>query len=1543
MMQEIKFNIPPDDFNKEAKNLIANGKLEEALDYSKQFAEGLNNEKSFNQVLMLTARFNDWEKKKMQGVMDPEQEEVEINRIRKTLLDSIDDLSRTQESLTNQTTKESFSKTEQIPDIEIFEDNVQKQSAQQEFSSDFVQKSSENFKETESLEEKPEPEEEEEEEEPTVVIEFGDMFTAAEYDAFVIPRDNLGFFSNSFQQSLKKLDVSLDRQIVSKLGDTELEEYSEGNGHFFILYVTTWENGKSSIGMMKNIGHSIGFITTDAENRIRKVVAPLLGTGAGGLDEKRAFEHLKEGFLASADSGSQLTIYIRNPEYYKTLTGKEAPTTAVDREELSNRIDLAYQTKTPQTIVRAKNLHFSGVFDQYDKYRNFEAPEEGFFKETQRALEIYNNNFREAMTQLDRKSTQNIFISQVNYLAANIESNLFDDEDEDYDTKRQRWKMDLVLMKAEEEKTIAISKGLMYAIAYLENPATFLPVLSEKYRKRISKYILGKEYERASFEQEIFDFLYDFEFELQNPENRGALFAAILFDKPVKELWDKEDNRTGKDSDISIGEVALGSSLAGYNADTLDGEDQLDILPDVRAFARLMASKDMKPPLSIGVFGNWGSGKSFFMKQIEKEVDKIVQGIKRKKKEDETQTFGFYDDIVQITFNAWYYIDANLWASLVTHIFEKLSAAVGNKTEEEKREILAKKRLEEAIEQQELIQSEIIAAEKRKAEIEAELKKPAAEGKRKSQLKLEQIAQNLIIQKAEDRIKRVIENKQLITGKLDGYEQRRIQLKEEIEKLEATLSPSQTKQERKKALEKLHRLKVREKTLMSNKGQHLISLYNKLQKLDDEIRKAKDKGGEIPESLLKEKSELRKQIRIEELEDEQKRAQLYEDLATTSQLVEEAEAEKREAIEATEEIRDEIAKIEKASIQKQREIRKTAINFVIDQVKGDETFKGFISKIEENFNTKIDTEKIEDIRGVLNEYEGNRHRWLSIYNFLMNLKWDTWIVLVALMILPPLLIYLGDLIDWEVLNTWVTKVAAFTSSTVLFFWKLSQPLKQAFQKINDGIGYVEKAREKLSEYEKRKNAQIEVLKQEYEKLIERQKEAKQRLQKAQERVAQARKEIVEINKGKRLASFIERRLSSNDYQKHLGLISLIRQDFDKLSQYLQQRIEELQDDRKIDRIVLYIDDLDRCPPEKVVEVLQAIHLLLAFPLFVVVVGVDVRWISRSLMKRYGDMLSRYQPTTKEGGTQKPTKLSKSLRGSATPFDYLEKIFQIPFKIKPLADNDKEQYLSKLLEGEIEEEIGEDTVVIDEIRTEETLIANEPQKALAAAPEEAPKVVATVGNTNIEAPPVLEEEIETVESETPENGSTEEETEVEQEQESISELSLDMPLVKFKRMEVDFIKAIAPILGDSPRTIKRFLNVYRLIKSNDKLREKGTLDNYQELLVLLTIIAAAPAISQQFFHLLMNDYKTQNITLRAFIQNLKKQHFQTEQSNPDYHEKVNQELRDLNNFIDYEPKDKDEEKAKAKEKVVEQILNIKLDELRELVPVVSRFSFRTIDV
>ena len=90
-------------------------------------------------------------------------------------------------------------------------------------------------------------------------------------------------------------------------------------------------------------------------------------------------------------------------------------------------------------------------------------------------------------------------------------------------------------------------------------------------------------------------------------------------------------------------------------------------------------------------------------------------------------------------------------------------------------------------------------------------------------------------------------------------------------------------------------------------------------------------------------------------------------------------------------------------------------------------------------------------------------------------------------------------------------------------------------------------------------------------------------------------------------------MGSTDYRQMLGTAALIQRDFDALSKLIDEQNEGvLRTDEggkppapeTLNRIILYIDDLDRCDPERVIDVLQAVHLLLAFPLFVVVVAVD---------------------------------------------------------------------------------------------------------------------------------------------------------------------------------------------------------------------------------------------------------------------------------------------------------------------------------------------------
>src|SRR5206468_3915569 len=105
-----------------------------------------------------------------------------------------------------------------------------------------------------------------------------------------------------------------------------------------------------------------------------------------------------------------------------------------------------------------------------------------------------------------------------------------------------------------------------------------------------------------------------------------------------------------------------GPRRAGYATETDQGDDKLGIDTEAGAFARLILDREVEPPLSIALLGDWGSGKSFFIEQIKRQVETL-------KAENHPE---LYSHTVEIEFNAWHASDSNLWASLVTHIFDEI-------------------------------------------------------------------------------------------------------------------------------------------------------------------------------------------------------------------------------------------------------------------------------------------------------------------------------------------------------------------------------------------------------------------------------------------------------------------------------------------------------------------------------------------------------------------------------------------------------------------------------------------------------------------------------------------------------------------------------------------------------------------------------------------------------------------------------------------------------------------------------------------------------
>ena len=130
------------------------------------------------------------------------------------------------------------------------------------------------------------------------------------------------------------------------------------------------------------------------------------------------------------------------------------------------------------------------------------------------------------------------------------------------------------------------------------------------------------------------------------------------------------------DDSMRVWDVGLQPSTsrippAAFHSDNADeGGDLLGRNRDVNAFASLIAAKSVTPPLSIGIFANWGGGKSWFMQQLRRQVAALAADARESQLPQ--SEVSFYQKIAQVQFNAWHYSETDIMASLVDHILTRL-------------------------------------------------------------------------------------------------------------------------------------------------------------------------------------------------------------------------------------------------------------------------------------------------------------------------------------------------------------------------------------------------------------------------------------------------------------------------------------------------------------------------------------------------------------------------------------------------------------------------------------------------------------------------------------------------------------------------------------------------------------------------------------------------------------------------------------------------------------------------------------------------------
>lgn len=695
-------------------------------------------------------------------------------------------------------------------------------------------------------------------------------------------------------------------------------------------------------------------------------------------------------------------------------------------------------------------------------------------------------------------------------------------------------------------------------------------------------------------------------------------------------------------------------------------EDLLKVSDEAGAFANLIASKRVLPPFAIGVFGEWGSGKTFFMDRLKDAIALI------KSRTNPASQAMFHSKIVQIEFNAWHYIESNLWASLVEYIFKELDSWLRSEHQD-------------------------------------------------------------------------------------------------VEALFEQLSTS--------------------KQLKLSAARDLIDQRKALRSAESELTAARRKHDDAVKAHAE--------------------APLTDILIAAAAL-----------------FRESITENDKS------ELTQAAKDLGADELE------------------RSELEVAELMTATRNQAQKAR---LIGNSLLRQLGSGPYVVVTAAVILSiPLGIEaVRALVSGLWAGSWVGNVNSIVVGVASLATSITVAVGVLLRRATRALDTLDKFRAKLDDAvakaTKKSREAVIASERKLEDTRQALTDAERRLAVATDRASRAERDYQNDTARGRLNRFIREKASDGSYAKHLGLVATIRQDFGQLAQIMRdeglerslsdelsrsrelyhQKLdaliaqnpnilspEEVTDLRKeipneelryFSRIVLYIDDLDRCPSDKVADVLQAIHLLLFFPIFVVVVAVDARWIARSLETEFPHLLEKEQAERKhvreesiaadDAANGQPSTVSP-----ATALDYLEKIFHIPFWVRPMSDEASANYVRGLIAaGEAMVHAAESQQSMSTTGKESRaqgmdspLVVNETTSVVAAH-----DVIASQARSPLTPNPTLD-------------GTT-----------VFEDVAFALTLLSPE--EVGLLGRFARFVGGSPRRAKRYVNLYQLLKTTLNLGERSIAD------------------------------------------------------------------------------------------------------------------------
>jgi hypothetical protein len=239
-----------------------------------------------------------------------------------------------------------------------------------------------------------------------------------------------------------------------------------------------------------------------------------------------------------------------------------------------------------------------------------------------------------------------------------------------------------------------------------------------------------------------------------------------------------------------------------------------------------------------------------------------------------------------------------------------------------------------------------------------------------------------------------------------------------------------------------------------------------------------------------------------------------------------------------------------------------------------------------------------------------------------------------------------------------------------------------------------------------------------------------------------------------LGEFVE----APDYRANLGFIHEVVEDLKRVFRVIPAKYLPM---------VIFIDDLDRCSPGKVADVVEALNLFLAgeFPDCMFVLGIDDEMVAAALDKAHSEVIA---------------KLPGYARSTSIGWRFMDKFVQLPFVIPLPGDVELTRYV-------------------------ESLLSQGPQPG--SLDMDARDLAARVVERGQDDPSKSERVVEEVASKKPltgrQRGALKKEVEI------LQDMSRDIKNFSDRQDQIrNLIVTVGRQFSNNPRDVKRFVNVFR---------------------------------------------------------------------------------------------------------------------------------------